>query len=257
MGQKLSYIEEASDQVGLETLDSISRANRFNEWMFRTISKHTSGEILEIGSGIGNISSFFVKEGYSITLSDLRSEYCEILEKQFNSNKNYKGVYQIDIIDKDFDSKQSHLLGKFDTVFALNIIEHVDDDDYAIKNCLKLLAENGRLIILVPAFNFLFNSFDKGLGHYRRYSKKSLERLFVHNNLKIVNSRYFNSAGVFGWWLSGNVLKNKTIPSGQMKLYNSLVWAFKIADKIMNSFLGLSIIVTGEKSNSIPKKYTD
>lgn len=247
MGQRLSHIEEASDKIGLETLDSISQANHFNEWMFKTISKHTSGEILEIGSGIGNISSFFVKEGYSITLSDLRSEYCKALEKQFNSSQNCKGVYQIDIIDKDFDSKYDYLIGKFDTVFALNIIEHVEDDDYAIKNCLKLLNDKGQLVILVPAFNFLFNSFDIGLGHYRRYNKKKLKELFIQNKLKITDGHYFNFAGVLGWWFSGNVLKKKNIPSGQMKLYNSMVWAFKIADKLMSPFLGLSVIVTGRK----------
>ena len=249
MEQKLNTEEHYSDQVGYETLDSIAQADRFNQWMFKTISKHMHGEILEIGSGIGNISHFFVENGQYISLSDMRTEYCRLLEKEYAGRNNFRGVHQIDIVDPDFDVKYAHLLGKFDSVFALNIIEHVEDDDFAIKNCLKLLKNNSKLVILVPAFMYLFNSFDEGLGHYRRYNKKRLKQLFKKNNVEITAGRYFNFAGVLGWWFSGNILKKKNIPSGQMKLYNSLVWAFKIVDRFTNSFVGLSVIVAGKKKD--------
>lgn len=247
MEKKLKINDTVTDIVGYQTLDGISQADKFNQWMFSTVSKGMDGEILEIGSGIGNISSFFVRDGYHFTASDLRKEYCEFLQNKFEGKGNFNGVHQIDIVDKDFDKKHAGLFQKFDVVFALNIIEHVSDDDFAIKNCLKLLKEGGKLVILVPAFMYLFNSFDEELGHFRRYNRKKLESLFSQNNLDIFKSRYFNFAGVLGWWFSGNVLMKKTIPSGQMKFYNSMVWIFKIIDFFTNPFIGLSVIVSGKK----------
>ena len=247
MEQKIKTESEFTDEIGFETLDSIAEADKFNEWMYKTISKQTFGEILEIGSGIGNISNYFVNNNQNISVSDMREEYCKILNDKFSGKNNFRNVYQIDIVDSEFDTKHSNLFGTFDSVFALNIIEHVEDDNKAIENCLKLLKENGQLVILVPAFMYLFNSFDKGLGHFRRYNRKHLEGLFKANNIEIKYSRYFNFAGTLGWWFSGNVLKKKNIPSGQMKLYNSLVWIFKIIDLFTNRFVGLSVIATGKK----------
>lgn len=245
MGKKIESEVHLSDKQGFETLDNIAQANHFNEWMYKTISEGMEGEVLEIGSGIGNISDYFVKDKFQISLSDMRREYCDFLSEKYG--KNCKNVYQIDIVDPEFDQKHSDLFGTFDSVFALNIIEHVEYDDLAIKNCLKLLKNGGRLVILVPAIKFLFNEFDRGLGHYRRYNRKELEQLYLQNNIQLLKSRYFNFAGVLGWYVSGNILKKKAIPSGQMKLYNSLVWAFKIADFITRPFAGLSVIAFGIK----------
>ena len=243
MKEKINY----SDQVGYDTLDSISQADRFNEWMFKTISVNTHGKVLEIGSGIGNISEYFVKNGYRIALSDMRKEYCDLLDSRYSGEKNFIGVYQIDIVDPDFDNKHMDLFGKFDSVFALNIIEHVENDQQALLNCMKLLKEGGTVVILVPAFMFLFNGFDEGLGHFRRYHRKSLVKLFDLNRIPVISSRYFNAAGVLGWWFTGNVLGKKEIPSGQMKLYNKLVWIFKLIDFVTQRFFGLSVIVAGKK----------
>lgn len=247
MEQKIDTSASLSDQVGYETLDSIAQAGRFNRWMFQTVAANTRGEVLEIGSGIGNISAYFVKNNRPVSVSDMRPEYCEFLKKKFSGVNNFRDVHQIDIVDPGFDTKHENLMGKFDSVIALNIVEHVDDDDYAIRNCLKLLKQGGQLVVLVPAFMWLYNRFDRELGHYRRYTRKSLEELFRQNGTVIQSSRYFNFAGVLGWWFSGNILKKKVIPSGQMKLYDALVWAFKTADFFTKRFIGLSVIVTGKK----------
>ena len=247
MGKKLDEEYVYTDEVGGETLDVIAEADRFNEWMYKTVEKNTYGEILEIGSGIGNISELFVNSNQPISVSDMRLEYCKILKKKFTGRNNFGNVYQIDIIDPEFDKKHINLFGKFDSVFALNIIEHVEDDNLAIKNCLKLLKSSGQLVILVPAFQVLYNVFDEELEHFRRYNKKQLIKLFTQNNIHVVYNRYFNFAGIIGWWLSGNILKKKNIPSGQMKLYNSLVWIFKIIDFFTNRFVGLSVVVAGKK----------
>lgn len=103
------------------------------------------------------------------------------------------------------------------------------------------------MVILVPAFQFLFNGFDEQLGHYRRYTDSTLKSLIGSAGFEVINSRYFNFIGTLGWYISGNVLRKKMIPGGQMKLYNALVPVWKTIDVFMRPFIGLSVICVGNK----------
>ena len=107
------------DQVGGETLDVISSADKFNRWTYDTIRPFCKGNILEIGSGVGNISQFFLQEGASILLSDIREGYCEELRLKFQSHSNLKGVELIDLVDPAFDQKFKTLFDSFDSIFSL------------------------------------------------------------------------------------------------------------------------------------------
>ena len=153
----------------------------------------------------------------------------------------------MDLIDPNFDEKHQDLLGKFDTVFALNVVEHIQTDFTAIQNCKKLLRKGGNLIILVPSYDALYNGMDKELGHYRRYNKKKLSTLFIANDFEIIHKQYFNAMGVFGWFYTGKLLMKRMIPSSQMVTYNKLVPLFKVVDKALIPFWGLSTIVVGKK----------
>jgi len=233
------------DQEGMETLEAIAQAKHFNYWIYETIAPFCDGKILEIGSGIGNISSRFIQNNQKITVSDIRENYCSYLYNHFDNEVD--DVINMDIIDPDFDQKHHNLFGNFDSIFALNIVEHVKDDSLAIANCKKLLKKEGHLIILVPAYQKLYNRFDKELEHYRRYTLKGLISLFKNNEFQIIHNQYFNFIAILGWWFSGSILRKKTIPKGQMKLYDSLVPVFKIIDKIVLNKIGISAIVVGKK----------
>lgn len=235
------------DEVGISTLENLSVANRLNDWMFDSIRPYVKGRILEIGSGIGNISSCFIKNDIPLCVSDYSSHYCTLLSNKFRDEELVEGVFQIDLSDTDFEERYASLIGQFDTVFALNVIEHIRNDKLAISNCKKLLADNGHLIILVPAWQMLYNSFDIALEHFKRYTRTSVSQLFQSQQLTIIRTWYFNLAGILGWFVSGNILRKKTLPSGQLSFYNKLVPLFRIADKVTFNQVGLSVIIVGKK----------
>jgi 2-polyprenyl-3-methyl-5-hydroxy-6-metoxy-1,4-benzoquinol methylase len=245
---------EENDIIGSTTLDVISKADKFNKWMYNTIKPYCKGKIIEIGSGIGNISNCFLEDNFEIMLTDIRREYCLKLTEEYNNKSGFLGAEVIDLTDVEFEEKHRKHLGQYDTVFALNVIEHIFDDTLALKNCYKLLNKKGQLIILVPSYQKLFNNFDKELGHYRRYNKESLSRIFIKNEYQIVHKQYFNFIGIFGWYITGNLLKKEAIPEGQMKLYNFLVPFFKVIDKIIFNTAGLSVISVGKKINKYENK---
>ncbi len=248
MGEIAKNNNSFSDPAGYSTLDTISSADQFNRWMYQTIAPFCNGQILEIGGGIGNISKQVLADGKTLTITELREEYCELLRKEVGSNQNLQNIVCLDIVDPQFDTKYAGMLGSFDTVFALNVIEHIENDTLAVANCKKLLKPGGQLVILVPAFQFLFNSFDCALGHFRRYTKKSLIGLFEESKLEVAHRQYFNFVGTLGWWVSGSLLRKRTVPEGQMKLYNFFVPLIKIIDYFTRRFAGLSVIVVGKKN---------
>ena len=236
-----------SDPSGLETLEAFSGASAINRWLYEKISGYVQGKVLEIGSGIGNISSFILRSQPDVSLSDLRPEYCRLLEKKFSSDPHLKGVYELDISEINFESVHADLLGKFDTVIALNVIEHIEDDSLAIRNAKSLLGNEGTLIVLVPAGQWLYNQLDQELGHYKRYTKNELNNLMKSAGLRISTSHFFNAAAILGWWFSGKILREKTISSAKLNLFNQLVPLFRITDWIAAPFTGISVISVGIK----------
>ena len=232
------------DQEGLEILDVISSATKFNHWLYETVEPFCNGKILEIGSGVGNISDFFLKDKKNIHLSDIRYNYRSILGEKFNVASN--NVLDIDIAHSDFNTTYSALLSSFDSVFALNVVEHIKNDDLAIKNMLSLLKPGGRMTILVPAYQALYNDIDLSLEHFRRYNKKSLTTL-MGKYAPVSKAFYFNATGILAWWISGKILRHKTIPASEMRLYNTFVPVFRIIDKVVMKKIGLSVICVIQK----------
>lgn len=240
---------EENDMVGLETLALFSHADKFNRWMFDCIAPHCKGRIFEMGSGIGNISKYLLEAGDRVVLSDVNKGYCKYLEDRFRHERSLEQVICADASAPTWLNPFPSLLHSFDTVVTLNVIEHIQNDGAAIANCKRLLRMNGQLVVLVPAFQGLYNRMDKELGHFRRYNKKTLSALCEEQGLKISETRYFNLAGVPGWWLSGR-MGSKKIATRQLKLFNALVPLLKLADKPFKNLAGLSVIAVAVKEET-------
>ncbi|MBU0765042.1 MAG: class I SAM-dependent methyltransferase [Bacteroidetes bacterium] len=236
-----------TDREGHQTLDVIGRAGNFNRWMFSSIMPFCNGEVFEVGCGIGNMSVFFLNGGCSLSTCDIRQKYCEIVREKYAGNNNLRGVSCMDIADPAYMEKYPELHGSYDTVFALNVLEHIKDDRKAIENCRYLLKNNGILIVLVPAGKWLYNTLDRELFHYRRYNRKELSTLLSDLQFDIVKTFSFNAAGIPGWWFSGKVQRNKIIPLKQMSLYNRLVPLFRLIDRLLFRSVGLSVVIVGRK----------
>jgi len=236
------------DETGKSTLEVIARATAFNKWMYEEIRPCLTGRVLEIGSGIGNISGFLVQDDFPVTLSDYNPEYKKILKEKFSASGNVQDVLQIDLEDKNFESTYHDLRESFDTIFLLNVIEHLENDSRAIGYCRYLLKEGGNLVLLAPAYDFLFCRFDKELGHYRRYTVSKMCLTLLSCNFEITRKKYFNFLGIFGWFFMGKLFNRKKIGGSEMKTFNFLVPLARIADRLTGHRAGLSVIVCAKKS---------
>lgn len=63
-----------------------------------------------------------------------------------------------------------------DAIVILNVLEHIEDDSAAIRNCFRMLKPGGRLVVEVPAGPWLYDDYDRALMHFRRYTAGDLKR---------------------------------------------------------------------------------
>ena len=222
------------------------KAMNFTAWMYEQIKPYLKGDILEIGSGIGTYSKEVIRDfkESDIILSEIDSSYINILQERFKKNQNVNVKY-LDLNNKEhFDKIEK----KFDSVFALNVLEHVEDDHFALNLIYSILKDKGRLILLVPAHKFLYTCHDEAVGHYRRYTKKELSQKGLRTGFKITKTFYFNFVSIFGWYINGKLLKKKTYSEGTMGLFDKLVPFFRIFEKyFLFKKAGISLIAILEK----------
>ncbi len=81
----------------------------------------------------------------------------------------------------------------YDLVAALDVIEHLDDDRAAIESIARRLKPGGKLLMTVPAHQWMWSAHDVANHHQRRYSHAGLRRLFDGTPLRLDASGYFNS----------------------------------------------------------------
>lgn len=230
------------DLEGESTLKAISRADNFNFWMYQQMEPYINkGDVLEIGSGIGNISKYIRTDG-NVVLSDLRKQYIDILQCLYPDRQ----IVTLDLVHPNFINEYSNLIGQFDFVFALNVVEHIKNDQLALSNMSKLLKKDGIMFVLVPAYQFLYNKFDVVLEHYRRYTRAELLGV-LPNSVKSKKTWYFNALGIAGWFIVGKVLGKRIIPESNMSIYNKIIPLARVIDFLLAKRIGLSVISISQK----------
>jgi SAM-dependent methyltransferase len=225
------------DEHGSQILGRLGRAPRFNAWMADLVRPHCGQEVLEIGSGVGNLTQALMPRRRYVA-SDVNPLYLDTL-RALSKDRPYLSVRFCDVTDAATFPER----GGFDTVICLNVIEHVDDDRQALRNIRAALddAGSGRAIVLVPQGPWNFGTLDGVLGHRRRYTRESLARLASESGFEVVELRAFNRVGTVAWFLNGKLLRRRTFGLIQIKLLNLLTPLFRWLDRWV-PLPGLSLV---------------
>ena len=83
------------------------------------------------------------------------------------------------------DILQVDMSEKFDWVFAFEVLEHMKDDELAIRRVSDLLKPNGRLVLSVPAHMRYWTRHDEAAGHFRRYERADLIQKLSRNGFRV------------------------------------------------------------------------
>jgi glycosyltransferase involved in cell wall biosynthesis len=231
----------SDDRFGHYILQSLSHTRRFSSWIAKAIEPHLGARILEIGSGIGNISRQLPKREL-LTLSDTDVQYQRLLKQAFGAFEMVE-VIGLDLCEDQSFAKVRHT---YDSIVCLNVLEHIEDDQAALKRMASLLAPGGRLILQVPQYNFLMSELDGELGHFRRYDADELDYKLAQAGLDVVEVKNFNALGALGWLFSAKMMKRKSLGRYQLKFFDMLVPLQQLTEKHL-PLPGLSLVGVGQK----------
>jgi glycosyltransferase involved in cell wall biosynthesis len=217
-----------ADEYGSQVLARLALAKRFNAWMADTIRPYCGERVLEIGSGVGNLTRQLIPRTKYVA-SDINPLYLQTLGN-LGADRPYMETAYCDVTDL---SSFPRIDKEYDTVICLNVIEHVDDDRAALLNINRVLARSGRAIILVPQGPGNLGTLDQVLGHRRRYTRQSLTNLAAECGFEVSRMIEFNRIGTVAWYLNGKMLRRRSFGIGQIWLLNLMTPVFRRIDSII------------------------
>lgn len=237
-----------SEYQGRENLETATKRINFTKWVCDELFPGLRGDVLELGSGLGTYSKFIIRDfpESHITLSDISSQYIKNLKENFETEN--VSIIKLDLNNKDDIQKIG--FEKFDSIIAINVLEHIEKDELALDALYKMLKKNGTLLILVPANEFLYNVIDESIGHWRRYTKKEFKTKLKRAKFKIKKIYSFNILGILGWYVNGNICKKREVNKQASGIFDKLISIMRIIEKILRRKIGLSIICYCEKEDS-------
>lgn len=227
---------------GFFILQSLRKARSFNRWLVAQVAPYIGRRILEAGSGIGNLSEFFLDRERLVCV-DNDQFYVDRLAQRFGHLSNLS-FHELDLtrIEECSELRQVQL----DTVVCINVLEHIEDDRKVLRNFYQMLQPGGHAVLLVPAHPWLYTRVDQALGHFRRYTPAEIAAKLRLAGFEVVQNTGFNRLGTLGWYVSGKLLGRTTISPGQMKLYERLLPIAKLIERL-RILPHLSIIAVGRK----------
>jgi SAM-dependent methyltransferase len=230
------------EETNTITLSILEKADAYQRWIFEKMRDWLGERVLEVGCGTGNLTALLLTER-KVIASDVNPNYLRTVKDRFRGHSNLNGILQWDLEQTPPEDVKASV----DTIVASNVLEHVREDDAVLKKFHDVLPLEGKVVVVVPAIRVLYNSLDRGLGHFRRYGKGELIQKLKRNRFSICHLTYFNLFGIFGWFLNGTILQRGLLPEKQVRMFNDFVPAFIEIEKIVPPFVGQSLIIVGKK----------
>lgn len=196
-------------------------------------------EVLDVGAGSGIFSKQLMDHGFCESAVCVDPEYAENSEEKHNGNP-------IKFVKNIKETTQNLIL-------MMDVLEHVPDDVALVKEYTDSMPDDGKLLITVPAFQFMWSGHDIFLEHYRRYTIEMLEETIRGAGLEPIKSRYFFGSlfpAVAAIRLTKRALFDQELEAkSELKLYpdwlNKTLTGIHDAERMslfsLNKYFGLSV----------------
>jgi hypothetical protein len=197
-----------------------------------------------VGAGIAETSPYLLNEKVSHwTCLEPDDDFYSLLQKKIVDEK----------LPPNFSAKNGTVLSLpenelYDTIVYIDVLEHIENDREELVHATKHLRPGGNLVVLSPAFQTLYSKFDRSIGHFRRYTKKTLKAV-LPDGMKQQKLLYLESGGTV-LLLLAKLFKKNSHPSLRQVLFwdKTVVPVSKILDKVIGYSYGKTIIGAWEKT---------
>ena len=221
-----------------DELDAFAEATNWKSYLKHTVAGFIRGDVLEVGAGLGTTTRFLCSGAQSSwTCLEPDKSLAERLRVTI-SEANLPVTPKI--LTKrlaELDPDQS-----FDTILYVDVLEHVPDDAKELETARTYLRVGGHLIVIGPAHQWLFSEFDHAIGHYRRYSRRSLLAA-VPPDMPNVLLRYLDSLGVVLSAANRWFLRSSKPAPKQIRFWDRVVVRMsRLLDPLLGWRLGKTVV---------------
>jgi SAM-dependent methyltransferase len=231
----------AADAELASTLDNLDDADNYAGWIFELIEPYLGDEVLEVGAGHGTFTEMLARRAKRVVASDISERCVGRLRDRFSDEES------VEILHGSIDSAAAY--GPFDSVILINVLEHIEDDDGALRELVgSLLKPAGRTVLWVPAFPFLFSDFDRRIGHYRRYSVPGLRKQLADAGYEVQDIRYVNTVGAVAWLVLARFLRRTPTTGTPVKIFDKyFVPVLKLTERRWRPPFGQSVLAVAAR----------
>ena len=232
-----------AESLTVSDLETAGGAENYRDWMLNRFRPYMGQRILDAGAGIGTFTEQLLDRELVIA-ADGDEVFIDVLRQRLGPRLKLDPV-MVDLTGPAIRELAQHRL---DTVLCVNVLEHIEDDRAALANFHALLQPGGRLVLLVPAHQFLYGTVDRQLEHCRRYSRRELRRKFEDAGFMVEHLSEMNFIGIAGWFLNNRIQRRDRVSPRHVALYDKWVvpWAERL-ERVVHPPVGLSIIAVGRK----------
>ena len=225
------------EYVGRE-LEVFAHAIHWKKYWSSLIRAYDRGDVLEAGAGVGT-NTPFLKSPQTASWTCLEPDAllaAQMREKFATDAALRDSRVQIGNTETLIDG------AKFDAILYIDVLEHIPDDKAELQRASGLLRRGGNLIVLSPAYSWLYTPFDRVIGHLRRYRKETLQAS-APPDCRLEKMIYLDSAGLLA--SSGNrLLLKQSMPTLPQILFwdRYLVPVSRVLDRLVLHGFGKSIL---------------
>ena len=225
-----------SDYTGTDNLEVMAEAVNYNAFLHAQVAAlaRPGDRVLDFGAGIGTFARELARHGHAVTCLEPDAAQARRLAAE--------GLPVVGDLAELPDAS-------LDYVYTLNVLEHIDDDAAVLRGIAARLKPGGRLLVYVPAFQVLYSSMDRKVGHVRRYRREGLARVVGEAGLGNVVARYVDSIGflaAFAYRFVGN--DDGSIDRGALRTYDRYVFPLsRVLDRLFGRWFGKNVLLTAEK----------
>jgi 2-polyprenyl-3-methyl-5-hydroxy-6-metoxy-1,4-benzoquinol methylase len=224
-------------------LQLFALALRWKNYVRANLAPHVRDRVLEVGAGLGAVTRALLHDGIEQwTCLEPDPQLAARIVDTLSDHPLRDRVDTICGMTSDLESKP-----RYDTILYIDVLEHIQDDSEELRRSASLLREGGAIIVLAPAYAWLFSPFDNAVGHFRRYDATSVVAA-TPANLEPANVFYLDSIGLL-LSLANRIFLRQSIPSRWQILFwdRVLIPLSRIIDPVIRFRAGRSIVAIWRK----------
>jgi len=225
---------------GVDNLEVMAEAVNYNRYLVDlVIAAGTPGcRVIDFGAGAGTFARPVLAAGFAVTCVE--------------PDDHLRGILARDGLGVAADIAEVPD-GSADYVYTLNVLEHIDDDLAALRHLFRVLRPGGRLLVYVPAFQVLYTSMDRKVGHHRRYRLRALADKVRSAGFSVRRATYADCLG-FGAALTYRMVDpgDGRVNSRGLKLYDRYVFPLsRRLDPLLGRWFGKNVLILADKPESV------